>query len=153
MPTRTAAGTPREEIAEVSRAFSLDLVFLFGSQKDRGLSLLQGNPVDAQDPLADLDIGVVFAPGAFPPQPYKVFGTLYADLQEIFRPLKVDLVFLEETESTFQFEAIRGACVFCRDQEILENYIERVLRRASDWHYTRKKIDQEFLARTESHGE
>lgn len=151
----TKAGTPDlgQKIAEVARAFSIDLVFLFGSQKDTGLAILRGESARVRDPLADLDIGVVFAAGAFPAKPFQVFGPLYAELQEIFHPLSPDLVFLEETESTFQFEAIRGACVYCSNQETLNNYIEHVLRTASDWMYMREKIDKEYLSESESHGQ
>jgi len=153
MSTKTSPATPRERIAEISRSFSLDLIFLFGSQKEKGLAVLRGKPVEAPDPLADLDIGVVFAGGAFPERPYKVFGPLYAEFEEVFQPLQVDLVFLQETESTFQFEAIQGACIYCPDQEVLENYIERVLKFAADWKYVREKINQEFLLRTDGHGQ
>ena len=57
----------------------------------------------------------------------------------------VDLVFLQETESTFQFEAIKGVCIHKSNQEILENYIEYVLKFAADWKVFRDRIDREFL--------
>jgi len=148
MSSKTGPGTSSEKVSGIARSFSLDLVFLFGSQREKGLCVLRGETVNTRDPLADLDVGVVFPTGAFPDRPFKVFGPLYAEFQEVFRPLKLDLVFLQETESTFQFEAIQGACVYCSDQETLENYVERVLKFASDWKFTREKINQEFLMRT-----
>ncbi len=153
MSVQAGAQDLRQRIEQLARAFSIDLVFLFGSQKNEGLAVLEGKSARAQDALSDLDIGVVFAPGAFPARPFEVFGPLYAEFQEIFHPLRPDLVFLEETESTFQFEAIRGACVYCSDKEILENYVEQVLRTASDWIYMREMIDREYLSGSKCHGE
>jgi uncharacterized protein len=135
----------KEMLLKISRDFSINLVFLFGSQKEKGLSVLEGREVQVIDPMADLDIGVVFKKGSFPKRPYKIFGPLYFELCEIFSPLKIDLVFLQETESTFQFEAIKGVCIYKSDQEILENYIEHVLKFAADWKVFRDRIDREFL--------
>ncbi|ODS32970.1 MAG: hypothetical protein SCARUB_01909 [Candidatus Scalindua rubra] len=135
----------KEMLSKISRDFSIDLMFLFGSQRDKGLSILKGEEVDVIDPLADMDIGVVFKKESFPQKPYKVFGPLYFELCEVFSPLKIDLVFLQETESTFQFEAIKGVCIHKSDQEILENYIEYVLKFAADWKVFRDRIDREFL--------
>lgn len=139
-------------LSKIGRDFSIDLIFLFGSQKEKGLSVLEGREVQVTDPLADLDIGIVFRKGLFPQKPYKVFGPLYFQLCEVFTPLKIDLVFLQETESTFQFEAIKGVCIHKSDQEILENYIEHVLKFAADWKVFRDRIDREFLGIGENYG-
>lgn len=135
----------KEMLSRISRDFSIDLIFLFGSQRDKELAILKGEEAELIDPLADLDIGVVFKKKSFPQKPYNIFGPLYFKLCEVFNPLKIDLVFLQETESTFQFEAIKGVCVHKSDQEILENYIEYVLKFAADWKVFRDRIDREFL--------
>ena len=142
----------KEMLSHISRDFSLDLIFLFGSQKEKGLFFLEGKQVEVKDPLADLDIGIVFRKMSFPEKPYKIFGLLYGKLAEIFSPIKIDLVFLQETESTFQFEAIKGFCIYKSNQETLENYVELVLKFAADWKVFRDRIDREFLGIGENYG-
>jgi len=135
----------KERFLKIAEDFSVELIFLFGSQKEKGYSLLKGEKIRDTDPLADLDVGVVFKKGAFPKKPYKNFGSLYFEFAEIFSPLKIDLVFLQETESVLQFEAIKGICVFKKSREALDDYIERVLKFAADWKVMRDRIDNEFL--------
>ena len=55
------------------------------------------------------------------------------EFQDLFSPFKVDLVLLDETHSVFQSEAISGFCVYCRDQDLREDYEERILARAADF--------------------
>ena len=54
------------KLLKIAEDFSLELIFLFGSQKENGYSILQGENSEVVDPLSDLDVGVVFKKGAFP---------------------------------------------------------------------------------------
>ena len=132
-------------LSKIAEDFSIELIFLFGSQKENGYRILKGENIEIKDPITDLDIGVVFKKGFFPQKPYVIFGPLYFELAEVFHPLTTDLIFLEKTDSTFQFEAIKGICIFNTDMETLENYIEKVLTFAADWKVFRDRIDQDFL--------
>ncbi|HOK20424.1 MAG TPA: nucleotidyltransferase domain-containing protein, partial [Thermosynergistes sp.] len=87
------------------------LVYLFGSQAEAGFRLLEGRNEVPSDQLADLDVGVVTAKPLPPPgQRAKLYSDLYNELEEVFKPFRLDLVFLEEHHSVFQFEAIKGIC-------------------------------------------
>ncbi len=134
-----------QKLLKIAEDFSIELIFLFGSQKESGYRILKGEDIEIPDPLTDLDIGVVFKKGFFPRKPYDIFGPLYFELAAVFHPLKPDLILLEKTDSTFQFEAIKGICIFNTDIETLENYIEKVLTFAADWKVFRDRIDQDFL--------
>lgn len=50
----------KEMLLKICRDFSIDLIFLFGSQKEKGLSILKGEEVQITDPLADMDIGAQY---------------------------------------------------------------------------------------------
>ncbi|MBO8138797.1 MAG: nucleotidyltransferase domain-containing protein, partial [Desulfotomaculum sp.] len=67
-----------------------------------------------KDPLADLDLGIILddegrLTGS---SMYELHSTLYNQLDELFLPLSLDLVFLQETHSVFQFEAVKGICIY-----------------------------------------
>jgi len=80
--------------------------------------------------------------------PEDIFHTyceIYADLSILFEPFRVDLVFLQETDILFQYEAIRGEMIYCDDESFLENYEERVLKMASDLAFKKIEFESEFL--------
>lgn len=58
---------------------------------------------------------------------YKLHSTLYNQLDELFLPLCLDLVFLQETHSVFQFEAIKGICIYAVSEGIKEEYEHNIL--------------------------
>lgn len=100
------------ELSRVCRKHGVALVCLFGSRSGAGAAMLAGEKVEAGDPLADLDVGIVTeAPLPQPPQRARFYAALYNDLEDIFKPLPLDLVLLEENHSVFQLEAIKGICV------------------------------------------
>jgi hypothetical protein len=81
----------------------------------------------------------------FPEDAFEAYGELYADLSLFFSPFKVDLIFLQETEALFQYEAITGVLVYCDDEVFLEVYEERVMKRASDLSFKRNEFEKDFL--------
>lgn len=136
-------------LAEVFRKHGIGLAYLFGSKACEGAELLGGTgtgttPVD--DPLADLDLGVVTAdPLPEPAGRPGLFVALYDDLEEVFKPLRLDLVLLEETHSVFQFEAIKGTCVYQVSDRFREDYEMRVLRRAADFRPVLRRFHREAI--------
>jgi len=110
------------------------LLYVFGSQKNKTEQILLGNPVLSDDPMTDIDIGVVFdrlnSEGL---DRAKLYSRLYNELEEIFLPFKLDLVFLQENHSIFQAEALKGICVYYKDLTVKDLYEEDVLRRACDF--------------------
>lgn len=123
-----------ELINDLAVKNDIALVYIFGSRVKTGLDILNGAPEKNDDPLADIDIGVVFSsglpsPGRMPEQ----YSSIYNQLEDLFAPFPVDLVFLQETHSVFQANAVCGRCVYSLSPDIKETYEENVLRRAADF--------------------
>lgn len=133
-----------KSLAEIADKYNLSLIFLFGSGSETGGAFLEGKEVPPLDPLADLEVGVVFGRGKFPRKPPRAYAELYVALSDLFAPFKLDLVFLQETSSLFQFEAITGVCIFAQDKAGQADYIEEVLRRGADWKPVMDKFYQEL---------
>lgn len=136
----------RETIREIASKNNIALIYLFGSKVEAGMKILQGFEQDFTDPLADIDVGIVFRESLPEPQErYKIYGSIYNQLQEVFSPYPIDLVFLQETHSVFQANAICGQCIYYCSLEFKQAYEERVLCRAADFRPFLEKYLDEFL--------
>ncbi|MFO8059868.1 MAG: nucleotidyltransferase domain-containing protein [Bacillota bacterium] len=125
----------QEHLSSICEAGGISLAYLFGSQATAGAAFLRGDVTAlSDDPMTDLDVGVVMR------TPLPAAGTrhlLYSSLQgalgDCFPPFRVDLVLLQETHSVFQFEAIKGICVYQSSAKKRDQYEMMVLRRAADF--------------------
>lgn len=131
----------REKLTHIFKKHGVRIAYLFGSQKKAGIAFLEGGATKIDDEV-DLDIGVVFK--TFPEDPFEAYGELYADLSLFFEPFTVDIVFLQETDALFQYEAITGELVFSDDDLYLEEYEEQVMKRASDLSFKRNEFEKDF---------
>lgn len=123
-----------ETLIRIARTYGLKIIYLFGSQARLGSEYLDGGDPILDDPLADLDIGVVRMAGEMSPlEQANFYSRLSLDLQDLFNPFATDLVLLEETHSVLQAEAISGICVYAQDRELREDYEERTMARAADF--------------------
>jgi predicted nucleotidyltransferase len=102
-------------------------VYLFGSRADDGQRVLAGDPVPAAG--SDLDVGVLFTDPRFDP---RVLSRLQVDLEEVFDPLRIDLVPLQRLDALFQFEAIDGHRVAAPDPLAADEHELLVMRRAAE---------------------
>ena len=59
--------------------------------------------------------------------------TAYNELEELFLPYPLDLVFLQENHSFFQAKVLCGKCLYYSDPNFKETYEENILRRAADF--------------------
>lgn len=132
----------RERLIDLFRRHGVKLAYLFGSQKEKGLAFLSDQPVEIERG-SDLDIGIVFED--IPQKRFEVYGNIYADLSEIFSPFNVDPVFLQETDSLFQYEAIKGELIYCEDEDFLDCYEELVMKKAEDLSFKRIEFEKDFL--------
>lgn len=132
----------REKLTHIFKKHGVRIAYLFGSQKEAGIAFLEGVAQKIDDEV-DLDIGVVFK--IFPEDAFEAYGELYANLSLFFEPFTVDLVFLQETDALFQYEAITGELVFSDDELYLEEYEEQVMKRASDLSFKRNEFEKDFL--------
>ncbi len=136
----------REKLKQICASHNVALAYLFGSQAEAGLDILEGKGCSGDDPLADLDLGLVFAP-ALPPAELipDLYADLYNELEALFLPLPLDLVFAQENHAVFQAEVICGICIYCSDPPFREAYEEDVLRRAADFKPFLDRYLDEFL--------
>lgn len=90
--------------------------------------------VRSVDPLADIDVGVVFRDGLPPLETRSdVYASLYGELTDLFAPHRLDLCFLEENHSVFQSSVFEGACIYAASDTVRLDYEEMILRRAADF--------------------
>jgi len=134
------------KIEEIAKKYEIGLIYLFGSQKDNAKKIIDGKKVRIDDTLTDIDIGVVFAFDLLQEEKrYKLYALLYNELEDIFLPYKLDLVFLQEQHSVFQAEAIMGYCIYSQSEEFKDLYEEDILKRAADFKYVLDKYYEERL--------
>ena len=135
-----------KELRDICQKYNIALVYLFGSQKENSLKLLNGEKVKINDPLADIDVGIVFSQDIESiPERHKVYSNLYNDLEDLFLPYHLDLVFLQECHSVFQTEALLGICVYNISEEFKDEYEMMILRRSADFKYVLDKYAEETL--------
>lgn len=118
---------PAARLRDICDDFSLLTVYLFGSRAADGVRLLGGGDVSGQG--SDLDVGVFGAAG---PVAADRLGALQVRLEEVFSPLRVDLVPLERVDPLFQFRAISGERVVATNQRAADEKELDVMRRAAD---------------------
>lgn len=135
-----------EELKKICQKYNITLVYLFGSQKENARKILEGQNVRIDDPLADIDVGVVFPKNieTIPAKP-KLYADIYNDLENLFTPYPLDLVFLQECHSVFQAEALKGICIYHASEQFREEYEMMVLRRSADFRYVLQKFYEEVL--------
>lgn len=132
----------KEALTKIFKKRHVKIAYLLGSQKESGLIFLDGKRPNI-DEKADLDIGVILKK---PPEDvFDVYGELYADLSILFGPFNVDLVFLQETDFFFQYEAIKGELIYCEDDDFLDEYEEFVMKMASDLAFKKSEFERDFI--------
>lgn len=138
-------------LAKVRRILSshgVALAYVFGSQAELALRFLQGDSVRVEDPLADIDVGVVFsdrdtvhrATGR-----HRLYAALHNALSDVFPKGRLDLVFLQETHSVFQARAIAGRCIYAVSEQFKDAYEHRILARAADFRLVLDRYHAERL--------
>lgn len=136
----------REKFCEILKKYNVALLYIFGSQKDKALEILESKRVPIDDPLTDIDLGVVFNFNLEKiGEKYKLYSYLYNELSDIFEPYPLDLVFLEECHSIFQMEAIEGICVYKVSEEFKDNYEMAIFRRYPYFRYFYDKFLEKAL--------
>ncbi|HKI06326.1 MAG TPA: nucleotidyltransferase domain-containing protein [Thermoanaerobaculia bacterium] len=113
-------------------------VYLFGSRADDGLQLLKEEAVSGEG--SDLDVGVVFKEPLRNP---RILSRLQVDLEDIFEPLRVDLVPLQRVDALFQFSAIDGHRVATANPDDADRYELVVMNRAAELLPIQRRIEIE----------
>ena len=115
-------------------------VYLFGSRSEDGLAVLRGETAEAAG--SDLDVGVVYR-GRDEPD-FRRTGALQVELEDLFEPLRVDLVPLQKVDALFQFRAMdQGHRVAAPDSTRADFYELYVMRRASELLPIQRRLEEE----------
>ena len=118
-------------------------LYLFGSRAQDGLDLLGGARVERSG--SDLDVGAVFAPPAFD---HRRLGSLQVGLEDVFAPLRVDLVPVQRVDALFQFAVIQGHRVVVTDSSRADLFELYVMRRAAELLPIQRRIERELFGVT-----
>jgi predicted nucleotidyltransferase len=115
------------QLEQLAKRHGLVAIYLFGSRAHDGLALLAGKRVAAAG--SDLDIGVV-TQGQ--PPGWRALADLQIAMEDLFAPLRVDLVPLHAVDALFQFRAIDGHRVAAPNPTAANLWELEVMRRAAE---------------------
>jgi predicted nucleotidyltransferase len=128
------SGNRWENLLNILLTQGVGLAYFFGSQKELGPRILNGEEVMGT-PDSDLDLGVVLLSH---PLDYwegqKVRRHLEEILAPLFTPIRLHLLLLEEENAHVQYAAIRGIQVYAVNGEFATQYRRQVLTLYGDWH-------------------
>jgi predicted nucleotidyltransferase len=127
-----------ERLHAICAEFGLLSVYLFGSRAGEGVSRLQGNDVAADG--SDLDVGVFGVAGGIDE---RRLGPLQVALEDVFAPLRVDLVPLDRVDAIFQYAAIQGERAAAPDSTAADEKELEVMRRAADLIPIQRALERE----------
>ncbi len=130
----------RAELERVAREHGLLSVYLFGSRAGDGLALLQGGSAEREG--SDLDVGVVYR-GREEPD-FRRLAPLQVALEDVFDPLRVDLVPLQRVDALFQFQAMdEGHRVLATDSDAADYYELYIMNCAEELLPIQRRIEEE----------
>ena len=132
----------KSTVQDLARKFDCVLIYLFGSQAERGKRFLEGEEI-SPDPYSDLDVAVAFR--SLPTGTIKIYGEIYKEISEIFGPFNIDLIFIQEMSPLFQYEIIRGVRIYEVDERIAEEFEEGVMKKAEDLIFKKRILDREIM--------
>jgi len=137
----------KEMFDSICKNYGILTAYIFGSMTEEGAACLEGGiSGKMQDPLADIDLGVVFLERPLSPEErIKTYGRLYSEMSEIFSPYPLDIIFLQETGVILQFEAINGLPVYIFDEDKRLEYEEHVIKLYQDWKPDYEQYKKEVL--------
>ena len=133
-------------IVSTCQRFNIALVYIFGSRVKEGIRALNDERVAVEDPLTDVDIGIVFKKEIPGKVRYLLYSNIHNAFSEAFLPLKLDLTFLQENHAVLQSQALLGECIYFFDQDYKDSYEDRILARAADFQYVLDKYYEEKMA-------
>jgi predicted nucleotidyltransferase len=118
---------PTDVLDDLCRRHGVVALYLFGSRADEGRRRLAGEPVAGTG--SDLDVGVLFdsVEGS-----HRRLAALQVALEEVFAPLRVDLVPLQRVDALLAFAAIDGHRIASTDTARVDRFELDVMRRAAE---------------------
>ena len=126
------------QLHDICAEHGLLSIYLFGSRAEDGVRRIRGQMVDGAG--SDLDVGV-FGRGG--PVAATRLGALQATLEDLFAPLRVDLVPLDRVDPLFRFAAIQGERIAASDSTAADERELDVMRRAADLLPFQRELEME----------
>jgi len=131
-----------KEIRNIAEKYGIDVIYLFGSQSGNGARFLQGDSINVEN-LSDLDVAVSLH--SIPSNPMKIYGILFKELSEVFEPFNIDLVFMHEVDTLFQYEIIKDIRIFEKDASLADEREEMIMKKAEDLAFKKRLMYKEIL--------
>lgn len=131
-----------EKLVEIFKKYGVDIVYLFGSQKDEGMRFLRGEEVKP-DINSDLDIGIHVK--EMSKNMFDFYGGLYSELSSIFEPFDIDIALLNEVDYIMKYEIISGYRIYAEDEDFADEYEEMVMKFAEDISFKQRLFENDFL--------
>lgn len=128
----------RATLVDVCRRHAVRAVYLFGSRAHDGLRCLEAEPVAREG--SDLDVAVLLEDETG--RDHRRLASLQTELEDIFEPLRVDLVPLQRVDPLLQFAAIDGHRVFASDSTKADRFELVVMRRAAEALPLQRQLDR-----------
>ena len=132
-----------ESVADLCREHGVLALYLFGSRAGDGLKRLAGEEVAGEG--SDLDVGAVFI---HPSIDHGRFGSLQVALEDLFAPLRVDLVPLQRVDPLFQFAAVDGHRIAATDTTRADLFELRVMRNAAEALPLQRRLERDLFGVT-----
>ena len=127
-----------DRLHDICAEYGLLSIYLFGSRAEDGMRQIRGRIVNAAG--SDLDVGVFGRRGVVAAAR---LGALQAALEDLFVPLRVDLVPLDHVDPLFQFAAIQGERIAACDSTAADERELEVMRRAADLLPFQRQLEME----------
>ncbi|MEW6417456.1 MAG: nucleotidyltransferase domain-containing protein [Nitrospirota bacterium] len=129
-------------IKTIAEKYGLMLVYLFGSHVNKGKKYLEGEYV-VPDAFSDLDVAVAFENP--PAEAIKTYGILYKEISGIFDPFNIDLIFMHEVDTLFQYEIIKGIRIYEKDEFCADEFEEGIMKRVEDLLFKKRILNNEII--------
>jgi predicted nucleotidyltransferase len=136
-----------KDIRALAERYGITIIYLFGSQADKGKKYLKGENVKL-DIFADLDVAIAFEKQ--PAEPMEIYGALFKELSKIFDPFDIDLIFMHELDALFQYEIIKGERVYEKDEFSADEFEEGIMKRAEDLLFKKRIFNEEVMEAIEN---
>lgn len=130
MNSRARSAAVEKEIARIAEKYRLTAIYAFGSRAKEVSNLI----CEASDTLArsDKDVDIAVLPDDQVVLRARAKVEIMLVLEELFGVSRVDLLILPEADPFLAANAIRGERIYCRDDDLADEYELFVLRRAGD---------------------
>ena len=130
------------DIRNLAARYHIILMYFFGSQTERGRRYLEGKDAET-DILSDLDVAIAFENP--PTEAMKTYGVLFREISEIFDPFTIDLIFMHEVDTLFQYEIIKGFRIYEKEESFADEFEERIMKMAEDLSFKKSVFNNDVM--------